>query len=152
MTEQTANDYAAGWRPNPGERIKGNIVDIATGDGGYGPYPIVTLDTDDGEKAVHAFHQVLRTELARRRPKIGDEIEVTYLGKRENQSGNGSYHAYRVTGGQVQGYDWSQDLPEDQRQSSEPVSDIPSDLAPEPVVAGRASPPPAADDGEDLPF
>lgn len=148
MTEESS-----GWRPDPGARIAGKVVDIATGDGGYGPYPIVTIVTGAGDEvAVHAFHQVLRTELARRRPKVGTELAITYVGEQPSKDGRGKYHVYRVSGGETQGYDWDQDLPEDQRggggASAEPAVPIEPEPVPVavPAVAGDVS------EDDDLPF
>lgn len=154
MTEQTDNGFPEAWVPEAGAVLKGTVVEVSTGDGGYGPYPIVTISTEDGERAVHAFHTVLRNELAKRAPKAGDELTITYRGLVQNKSGKGAndgrYHAYRVSGGSEVGYDWSQDLPAD-----EPVgSDIPSDLdppKPEPVTV-PADVKPDEDPDSDLPF
>jgi hypothetical protein len=156
MTDTTTqSDYPTGWKPDPGASITGQVIDIATGDGGYGVYPIVTLRTEQGDEiAIHAFHTVLRTELARRRPKIGDTVGITYHGKRANASGKGEYHSYRVTGGQTQGYDWSRDLPPEE-QPVEP--DIPIDMVtpaaptvPQPATVAAASVTTTKDDS--IPF
>ena len=50
----------------------------------YGTYPIVTLrnDAGDGEYAVHGFHTVLKNELAKRPPRIGERLGIKYLGQR----------------------------------------------------------------------
>jgi hypothetical protein len=113
LSENEDTGYAAAWRPDPGDKIAGKVVAIVMGpDMGYGPYPIVTLDTSEGEQAIHAFHQILRTELAKRRPKVGDPLEVTYQGKRSPKSGNGNaFHMYRVVGGQEPEFDWASELP-----------------------------------------
>ena len=48
---------------------------------------------DDGpEVAVHAFHTVLKHEIANKRPQVGDELAVKYLGIPDGKS----YEAYRV--------------------------------------------------------
>lgn len=148
------NDFAAGWRPEQkGDKAAGRVVDITVGQGGYDPYPIVTVENDAGEQtAIHAFHTVLRGELAKRRPQVGDEISVTYLGKRDVKGGRGDYHAYRVTGGQAQPYNWDQDLPDGMARVDPQVSDIPNDLPP-PVPATRQQPVTVPDDdGSPLPF
>ena len=109
--------YAEAWRPDPGDKIKGRVLAVTMGpDMGYGQYPIVTLDVDGQERAVHAFHTVLRTELARRRPRPGDDLEITYQGKRSPKSGNGNdFHVYRVIGGQEPEFNWDSQLPPDER-------------------------------------
>ncbi len=138
---------SSGWRPVEGDKIEGTVVDIATGDGGYGPYPIVTVSTADGsEVAIHAFHQVLRGELARRRPKPGDQLRVVYLGQVTGKDGKSKYHSYRVSGGQSAGYNWDRDLPADEKADAVAGRVVYDDLAPD----TSDLPQPKRDD--DLPF
>lgn len=145
-TEST--DYAQGWRPSPGDKVSGQIVDIAATDGGYGVYPIVTLRSEDGgEVAVHAFHTVLRRELARRRPVVGDELEITYLGKQQGKSGTQGYDGYRVRSNKdTVGYNWDQELAPEERAPAPIEPDVPIDM-PAAVAA-----PVAQDDDDELPF
>lgn len=147
MTTETT-DYATGWRPSPGDVVSGKVIDIAATDGGYGVYPIVTVEVDGGgEVAVHAFHTVLRRELARRRPKVGDVLEIKYLGKQESKGSNGAYDGYRVKSDKdVVGYDWSQDLPE----GSDPGDGGSVPIAAAPIPADPV--PMVADADEDIPF
>lgn len=148
QTDVPESDYATGWRPTKGDKVAGTVTDISATDGGYGVYPIVTLGQEGGgEVAVHAFHTVLRRELARRRPQIGDELEITYLGKQQGKSGSIGYDGYRVKSNKdVQGYDWDLELPEEQRQSS----------ADPPIAASTPTPgdpdPMSPDADEDVPF
>lgn len=88
-------EYAPAWRPQPGEGIEGTVVAVSQREGGYGSYPVLTLDTSDGELAVHAFHAVLRNELAEYAPEVGDALAIVYQGKVEGRHGK-RYHAYRV--------------------------------------------------------
>jgi hypothetical protein len=84
-----------GWRPDPGDKIVGTIVDIDERESNYGSgvYPVVVVADDDGnEVAVHAFHTVLKKEIARQRPTVGDQIAIKYHGIREGQN----YEFYRV--------------------------------------------------------
>ena len=40
------------------------VVGLETRDGGHGEYPIVSVRSDDGhDRAFHAFHTVVRSEL-----------------------------------------------------------------------------------------
>jgi hypothetical protein len=152
-TEET--DYAQGWRPEKGDKVAGVVVDIAATDGGYGIYPIVTLRTDSGEVAVHAFHTVLRRELARRRPSVGDEIEITYLGKQAGRSGDRGYDGYRVRSDKdVVGYDWSQELVDAQPGAVDDPVAPPIAPAPVPAASTPVPVPTSADpvDDDDVPF
>ena len=85
--------FAPAWRPSPGEKLVGTVTELSERDGSYGQYPIVTLRKGDGEElAVHAFHEVLQSELARIAPKHGDEVGIKYEGKDPARG----YHRYRV--------------------------------------------------------
>lgn len=97
-------EYAPAWKPEPGEKIAGIVTEISEREGTFGRYPIVTLRTEDGEFAVHAFHEVLQNELARLAPKPGDMLGIKYAGKDEERG----YHRYRVRrGGADGGVAWS---------------------------------------------
>lgn len=80
-----------GWRPEPGDRLTGKVVDITTGGEGseYGRYPIVVLATKDGDVAVHAFHFTLRNRLREMRPKIGHTLDIVFHGEEEQTNKNG---------------------------------------------------------------
>jgi hypothetical protein len=84
-----------GWKPAAGDKLVGVIVDIDERDAGYGPYPVVTILSDDDSKqyAFHGFHTVARSELAKAKPQVGEQIGVKYLGKPEGKK----YESYRVT-------------------------------------------------------
>lgn len=115
MTDE-GSDFAEAWRPDAGDTITGTMVGVEVIDpNNQGPYPCVTLKTGSGEiRAIHAFHQVLRNGIARRRPKIGDELTITYHGKKEGGA-YGGYHSYQVTGGQTVEMNWESWLPEEER-------------------------------------
>jgi hypothetical protein len=76
---------AEAWRPNPGDKLIGTVVDVDLRASDYGdPYPIVTVQRDDGtEAAFHGFHTVARRELAKKQPQFGDQIGIKYVGKGE---------------------------------------------------------------------
>ena len=89
------DSFAEAWKPEPGDKLIGTVVDLDERDSAYGdePYPIVTVETDDGnELAFHAFHTVARNELAKQRPAIGDRIGIAYHGKQDGKN----YESYRV--------------------------------------------------------
>lgn len=146
------SDFAEAWRPAPGDTITGRMIGVELIDpNGQGAYPCVTIQRADGEaRNVHAFHTVLQKELARRRPKIGDELTISYLGKKGSSTGR-EYHAYKVLGGQAPEMNWDAFLPPEERQ----VSAAPPIAAAQPFasVSGAAvsSAPAAAEDFSPLP-
>jgi hypothetical protein len=85
-----------GWRPEPGDVLIGTVVRITTGTSSYGDngsYPIIGVQTENGEVVnAHAFHAVLRSELARTRPEVDDTIGIAYDGKPKDRN----YEMYRV--------------------------------------------------------
>lgn len=86
------------WRPDEDDpkTIVGEILDIEKRDGDWGPYPVLIVRTKDGEeKAIHAMRSVLKNELLKKRPQIGERIGVVYLGEQKGQ-GTRSYIGYRV--------------------------------------------------------
>ena len=89
----------AGWKPEPGDKVIGLVAMIQTaGEGGeYGAYPLLTIRKSDGSGwvAVHAFHNVLRGEIARAEVGVGDVIGIKYNGKVEGGK-FGKYENYRV--------------------------------------------------------
>jgi hypothetical protein len=90
------DSYAEAWRPKPGDKLIGVIVDLDERASEYDedPYPIVTVERDDDgrEVAWHAYHTVARNELAKQRPQRGDRIGIAYHGKPDGKS----YESYRI--------------------------------------------------------
>lgn len=86
---------APAWIPEEvGDRIVGTVVNLGSYDGGYGEYPIVvvTADLDGNEYAIHGQGSVLKDELNKKNPQIGDRIGVEYKGTPEGKQ----YKLYKV--------------------------------------------------------
>jgi hypothetical protein len=144
MTEE--NGYPEAWKPEPGASLAGTMTGVEMIDpNGQGAYPCVTIRSEDGqEHAVHAFHSVLKRELARRRPKPGDPLAIVYEGKKKGGA-YGEYHSYRVQGGQPKEVNWDAMLPEDERQASSepPIASSepfvpPASFQPQPAPTGES--------------
>lgn len=87
------DDFAPPWRGEPGEILIGKVTMISRVAGKFGAYPCVTIQKDDGEElAFHAFRSVAKSELARCRPVLGDEIGILYQGPQKDTD----YHMYRI--------------------------------------------------------
>jgi hypothetical protein len=102
------NWFPEAWRPNPGDTISGFVVKVAAADGDYGAYPVITIRTTqlpqgEVDVAVHAFHDMLRSELAERQVQAGEQLTITYLGKHPEKD----YYGYRVIGADKP-FDWTQ--------------------------------------------
>jgi hypothetical protein len=82
-----------GWRPQPGDKLIAVVIGSETRTTEYGEYPILTVRTDSGQDvAVHAFHTVLRRELEKLQPRVGDRIGIAYHGLHPTRG----YERYRV--------------------------------------------------------
>jgi hypothetical protein len=127
--ELVDRDFADAWRPDPGGKLVGEIVELGSR-AGYNDelYPIVTVRRDDGvELAAHCFHTVLRNELAKIRPQVGQRIAIRYEGERQGADGKSRYHAYRVATDSVPVFSWG--AFGDAADVTEVGSDIPVDPA-----------------------
>lgn len=77
-----------GWKPQPGDKVFGTLVDITDSEGGqYGQYVILTLETPSGNLVgIHCFHTVLRNiverKLARNSLQTGDEVAIAFRGQK----------------------------------------------------------------------
>jgi hypothetical protein len=94
ISDRLDKEYAPAWRPEPGDKLVGVVVEVGENDAGWGDYPVVTVMDDDGnEAAVHAFHTVLRNELTA--AVVGDRVGIIYKGKVTGNNGT-EYESYRV--------------------------------------------------------
>lgn len=137
LLDQLNADYPEAWRPDPGESILGEVVEISSRETEYGRYRIIVLkrDGDGARLAIHAFHQVLEQELARIQPQIGHRIGIKYLGKPEGKN----YASYRAATENPAAVEW-------EKPPEVPESDIPNDF---PAVNSQ---PVATGADDDIPF
>ena len=85
--------FAEARRPDKGDKLIGEVIDVDRRVGDYGAHPVVTIrDASGREHAVHVFHAVAKSELANVRPAIGDEIGVAYHGEHPQKK----YEMYKV--------------------------------------------------------
>ena len=104
---QLDNEYAPGWRPEPGATVIGTITSVDIGYSTYvgqrNSYPIITVEQEngDGPIAIHAFHIGLFAQLLRLQPAIGERIGIKYHGKRpvkNNPSQEVAIYTVKVAG------------------------------------------------------
>jgi hypothetical protein len=99
LLDEMDQDVVA-YRPErENEGVEGVIValDVTGSDYTTDDIPVITLKQDDGVlRGVRAYHSVLRNEINKAGVSVGDRLAIVYLGKKSNQKGTGSYHAYRV--------------------------------------------------------
>lgn len=119
LEDRLESGNASAWRPDQGDPdvLLGVVTEISWGTSDYAPYLIVTVRQEDGEeKAIHAFHTVLRRELERQKPNIGERIGVKYLGEQEAKNSKyGKFIGYRLKVDRAAGaFDWNQVAPTDE--------------------------------------
>jgi hypothetical protein len=91
-------ERAPAWTPDkPGKTADGRILGFATWNAGFGVYPIVVLEQQDGKQiAIHAQRRVLVDELVKLRPTVGERLAVRFDGEFQRDSDGGSYFRYTV--------------------------------------------------------
>jgi len=113
LEQRLESGLPSAWRPDQedSDTLIGEVVDIQVGTSDYDPYPLIVIRTDLGEeKAVHGFHTVLKNELLRKKPQIGERIGIKYLGEQKTKPGSkfSSFIGYRVQVDRQMGeFDWS---------------------------------------------
>jgi hypothetical protein len=90
---------APAWKPEVDDRIIGAVTDVDEFDGGqYDPAPVLTISVTDpsstlegeplaiGEEyRVFGFSAVLRNEIEKTQPQVGDVVGVKYIGLAEKR-------------------------------------------------------------------
>ncbi len=87
---------AEAWMSEPGHKIGGTVVEVSTGTGDYGPYPIAVVRVDEPEKcvptvekgaerAIFGFGTVLKDRLST--VQVGDWLGVKNLGLKDGAKG-----------------------------------------------------------------
>lgn len=123
-----------GWRPEAGDVLTGTVdaVSKAWSDWSNSFYPLLTIKTDDGKLVdVHAFHATLQSRLMELKPKVGDALEIVYIGKRPTKDGKREVAVYKVKAPDATGEEvWGDLSTQDARaaRSARPTSDVPPDM------------------------
>lgn len=109
--ERMSMATAPAWRPEPGQTLHGEVIQLRMGESGYGPYPIIVVReyATGSTFAVHAFHTLVRSRLAELGVKIGFNLVLSYLGTKvkndaadkdeSNLEKTDSYHMYYAEDG-----------------------------------------------------
>ena len=146
LEDRLESGLPSAWRPDQEDPdlIIGEVVDIQVGTSDYDPYPLVVIKQDDGEeKAIHGFHTVLKNELLKNKPQIGERIGIKYLGEQATKPGSKfkSFIGYRVKMDRAAGaFDWNS------IGQQQPVDEAYAAVEQEPVTV------PASAGDDDIPF
>lgn len=152
MSDNMNLEQAEGWRPEVGDVVIGEVVDLARQRSEYTGelYPIVTVKReDDSLIAIHCFHAILRNRMIELAPRIGETIGVKYISATEEIKEKGkktrnkaAIYTVRVKGRAVDiwgGMEVSHDMP------TNGASDVPVDTS-------DFAPDVSAQEDEDIPF
>lgn len=87
--EELVDLEVSGWKPEPGDKLVGVIVDRENGvESGWAPYTCLTIQTSETTATrLHCFHGVLRGMVDSKNPQVGDQIAVKYLGFKATPEG-----------------------------------------------------------------
>lgn len=103
--------------PNP---LVGKVVEVDEGDGDYGPYPILYIQTESGDEwRWHVYGSVAQKRIIKLKPAVGDEIGVKYLGETPSKvKGYAPYKTWKIVlqkadGSTASGPNWDAMKPED---------------------------------------
>jgi len=95
------NKRATAWIPAPGDSIVGVLVELNEAESDYGAYPLLTIETPDGEFVmVHAFHTTLKNQINRKADRgqlaEGDDIAISFQGEGVAKAGINAPRLYQV--------------------------------------------------------
>lgn len=105
--EESGGEYTESeqWRPDPGDGIEGVVLETFSFPSKYkdsktGSFPeipglVLRVDGDDTPWSVVGLHGVLRQEIEKAEPAVGDRVAVIYTGKRPTKDGESEYYHYR---------------------------------------------------------
>ena len=151
LEDRLEQGLASAWRPDQDDpdTLIGEVVEIAVGTSDYDPYPLVVVRKDDGEeKAVHAFHTVLKNEILRQKPQVGERVGIKYLGEQKTKPGSkfSSFIGYRVKVDRAAAaFDWAKFGSAEEDPVADPYAAV-NDAQPDPVTV------PAGAGDDDIPF
>jgi hypothetical protein len=96
------NGNSEAWRPADNEDhpnpLVGEVVEVETGEGDYGAYPILTIVGEDGaEWRWSVFGGVAQKRVAQLGPMVGDKVGAKYLGEEPSRNyPNRTYRNWKV--------------------------------------------------------
>jgi hypothetical protein len=93
--------YASTWMKfeDPGDKIAGTLLtaDEEIGQTSGDPYPVLKLETDEGERGVRASQVHLQQLLAEQEPQDSDWIEIELVGFQQTAMGKMKRFTLTVT-------------------------------------------------------
>lgn len=105
LLDGITEDQGDAWMPKDDEDhpegIQGKVITVTTVETdakyGGGSVPLLEIEEADGHIwSVRGYHTVLRNQIEKNDPQVGDMIGIKYLGEKQNRSGDNSYSNYGI--------------------------------------------------------
>lgn len=105
LLDEITEDQGDAWMPADDdempEGIQGKVINVSTVETdqkyGGGSVPLLEIQEKDGHIwSVRGYHTVLRNQIEKNNPQVGDTIAIKYLGTKENKKGDNSYENYGI--------------------------------------------------------
>jgi hypothetical protein len=101
ITEESGDAWTPHLDEDIPDGIQGRVVSrtVIESDAKYGGglIPLIEIQETDGHIwSIRGYHSVLRGQIEKANPQVGDVIAVKYLGEKENRKGDQSYFSYGI--------------------------------------------------------
>jgi hypothetical protein len=107
LLDSLHEDSGTAWMPadddDQPKGIQGRVTYVTTieADAKYGGGDIPLIQVQDKsdpelEWSVRGYHTVLRNQIEKVDPQVGDFVAIRYFGEKENRKGDNTYHDYKV--------------------------------------------------------
>lgn len=105
LLDAITEDQGDAWMPADDDEqpkgIQGKVISVSSVETdqkyGGGSVPLIEIQEKDGHVwSVRGYHLVLRNQLEKADPQVGDTIAIKYLGEKENKKKDNSYQNYGV--------------------------------------------------------
>jgi hypothetical protein len=106
LLDGITEDSGDAWMPaddeDSPEGIQGHVLSLTYIETdqkyGGGEVPMLEIQEKDGHVwSVRAYHTVLRNQIEKNAPEVGDLVALKYLGEKENKKGDNSYQNYGMS-------------------------------------------------------
>lgn len=103
LLDGITEDQGTAWTPKDDEDqpegIQGKVITVTTVETdakyGGGTVPMLEIEEAGGQIwSVRGYHTVLRNQIEKNKPQVGDMVGIKYLGEKENRSGDNTYSNY----------------------------------------------------------
>lgn len=103
LLDEITEDNGEAWKPADDEDIpegiQGKVISVSSVETdqkyGGGTVPLLEIQEKSGRIwSVRGYHTVLRNQIEKNNPQVGDIVAIKYLGEKDNKKGDNSYQNY----------------------------------------------------------